>query len=87
MSAHPTMLRQFDCLFAGRPVRLRTVGEKLGRVIARSVAHLLAPADQTSQPELAIDLWDGTETKTPWHMMAEENGLARIFHEFLGGFL
>ena len=75
MSANPSMLRQFDCLFAGRAVRLRTVGEKLGDVIARSVAHLLLPADQTPRPLLAIDLWDGTETGLPWQMMAQENGL------------
>ena len=75
MSAHPLMLRQFDCLFAGRGVRLRTVGRKLGDVIARSVGHLLMPTDQTTPPELTIDLWDGAETKTPWQMMAEENGL------------
>ena len=71
---NPSKLRQFDCLFAGRAVRVRTVGQKLGQTTARSLAHLLTPPGQTPQPLLTIDLWDGAETAIPWQMMAQENG-------------
>ena len=72
---NPTKVRQFHCLFAGRSVRVRTVGQELGEVAARSLAHLSIPDGQTAEAALSIDLWDGTETGIAWQMMAVQNGL------------
>ena len=68
-------VRQFDCLFAGRPVRVRSVGDRLGEVTGRALAHLAIRGGQAAEPVLCIDLWDGAESATPWQMMAAKNGL------------
>lgn len=72
---NPSTVRQFDCLFAGRPVRVRSVGGRLGKVTGRALAHLAIPEGQVAEPVLCIDLWDGQESSTPWEMMAVKNGL------------
>ena len=66
----PADVREFPCAFAGRAVRVRTVGRRLGEVAARALAHLAVPAAPGKDTELTIDLWDGAETGVSWRMMS-----------------
>ncbi len=70
--AEPSRLRQFDCDFAGRAVRIRTVGRLLGEHVERSTAHLRR--DAAGEPALRIDLWDQSDTGITWQMAAESGG-------------
>jgi hypothetical protein len=70
----PESLREFSCVFAGRSVRVRTVGRTLGEVAARALDHLLV-ASPGPDPQLSIELWDGAETGVGWRMPAARNGL------------
>lgn len=59
----PDALSERWLRFAGRPVRMRVVGEELARNAMRAFAHLTAePGD--GEPELTIDLWDESATGT-----------------------
>ena len=75
LEKNSSTVRQFDCLFAGRPVRVRSVGGRLGEVTGRALAHLAICEGQAAEPVLCIDLWDGQESVTPWQMMAVKDGL------------
>jgi hypothetical protein len=59
----PGALRESWLRFAGRPVRLRAVGEELARNAVRAFVHLTAEPGE-GEPELTIDLWDESATGT-----------------------
>jgi hypothetical protein len=79
---HPELVREFACAFAGRPVRVRTVGSRLGESAGRALAHLLiADGERSPRQPLTIDLWDESETGVGWRMEAQRGGLG-IDHWF-----
>ena len=59
--SHPDRRWDSLCRFAGRPARIRVVGQGLSKQIARAFEHLLVK-ENPSSPELKIDLWDEGDT-------------------------
>ena len=59
--SHPDRRWDSFCTFAGRPARIRVVGQGLSEQIARAFEHLLVE-ENPSSPELKIDLWDEGDT-------------------------
>jgi hypothetical protein len=59
--SHPDRRWDSLCRFAGRPARIRVVGQGLSEQIARAFGHLLVK-ENSSNPELKIDLWDEGHT-------------------------
>ena len=60
-TSHPGRRWESFCTFAGRPARIRVVGQGLSEQIAQSFQHLLAQGNPLST-ELKIDLWDEGDT-------------------------
>ena len=59
--SHPNRRWDSLCRFAGRPARIRVAGQGLSEQIARAFEHLLVK-ENSSSPELKIDLWDEGDT-------------------------
>jgi hypothetical protein len=60
-TSHPDRRWQSSSTFAGRTARIRVVGQGLSEQIARAFEHLLVEQNSSS-PELKIDLWDEEDT-------------------------
>jgi hypothetical protein len=61
---HPGAVSAHEYAFAGRPVRLRVVGQRLAERTHRAFAHLRRDGGHSPRP-LQIDVWDETETGVP----------------------
>jgi hypothetical protein len=59
--SHPDRRWDSLCRFASRPARIRVVGQGLSEQIAQAFEHLLVK-ENSSSPELKIDLWDEGDT-------------------------
>ena len=75
LSRHPRSVREETYAFAGRPVRLRIVGDRLAARTHRAFAHLGRHAEAAARPMLEIDLWDEEETGVPYLAAAEATEL------------
>jgi hypothetical protein len=65
MDVRPDLLSESSYAFAGRPVRVRTLGQQLATHICRPFAHLRSPEAASAVPALTIDVWDESETGVP----------------------
>ncbi len=73
----PGEVREETYEFAGRPVRLRAVGARLGERTHRAFAHLARRIEGVAGQGLSIDLWDETETGVPCPPEATATGAGR----------
>lgn len=76
LARHPDAVHTAAYAFAGRPVRLRVVGDRLAARIQRAFAHLRRD-DAGAPAPLAIDVWDEAETGVPFLATAEATELDR----------
>jgi hypothetical protein len=59
--ANPGKVHESFYLLAGRPVRMRVVGDRLAEHLHRPFVHL-AINNPTAPPDLTVDFWDESET-------------------------
>lgn len=61
----PDEVREHRCAFAGRPISLRFVGNRLADRTYRAFAHLASDDAEAEPASLQVDLWDEAETGVP----------------------
>ncbi len=59
---HSDQVHESFYLFGNLPVRMRVVGHEIAKHITQPFAHLEADGSNVGTPQLAIDLWDESET-------------------------
>jgi hypothetical protein len=72
---HPDLFRESSFVLAGRPVRMRIVGQRLADLLELPFAHLRTANNSPPPGGLTIDLWDQSETTVVCHMGSSRHDL------------